>query len=465
MKILVSRKDGYSMKNKLLIPLLFLALVCVFGWGYSQYQMRRQWEINAENQYQLSFEELTGHVSNMETAMSKALVAGSFPQTITLLTNIWREANSCQTDIGQLPLTSVELSHTKTMFSKISAFCFNAAQNRLVKGTTPDDSQWKTLSDFRSQTQLMFRHLNNLRQEFYNNRTRWLEVDRLGTIGAAGLASDFNNNKVTKAFLMLEDGLKRTPDIAFQGNNLDFSPKATGLTGRNITSAEAVTIARNFLGPKYRNARFKYEHLIQGGFPSFMITVTDKQRKEPDCRLSVSVKGGHVAWMLGNKTVTRSRLNPEQIKAMALNFLSQKGYPNLKPVSRESYANITTLTLAPERRQILRYPEFIKLQVAQDNGAILGFDAIAYLTFYDPREKPDGTPRVTTAEIQRRLVNPHLNLKGIRLAQVLDEMFNKVLCYEVSGSLKQDQFLVYYNAATGKEEKIRRVDRNGNEIL
>ena len=92
------------MKNKLLIPLIFLALVCVFGWGYSQYQMRRQWEINAENQYQLSFEELTGHVSNMETAMSKTLVAGSFPQTITLLTNIWREANSCQEELDSCRL-------------------------------------------------------------------------------------------------------------------------------------------------------------------------------------------------------------------------------------------------------------------------------------------------------------------------------------------------------------------------
>ena len=236
------------------------------------------------------------------------------------------------------------------MFSKISAFCFNAAQNRLIKGTAPDDSQWKTLSELRSQTQLIFRHLNNLRQEFYNNRTRFrLEVDRLGTIGAAGLASDFNNNKVTKAFLMLEDGLKRTPDITFQGNNLDFTPKATGLTGRNITSAEAVTVARKFLGPKYRNARFKYDNLIQGGFPSYMITVTDPNRSELNCRLSVSVKGGHVAWMLGNKTVTRSRLTPEQIKATALTFLSQKGYPNMVPVSRESYANITTLTLAPER--------------------------------------------------------------------------------------------------------------------
>jgi hypothetical protein len=61
-------------------------------------------------------------------------------------------------------------------------------------------------------------------------------------------------------------------------------------------------------------------------------------------------------------------------------------------------------------------------------------------------------------------LNPHFKPTKIGLAQVLDEMFNKVLCYEVAGNLNDDHYLIYYNAATGKEEKIRRVDTHGNEI-
>ena len=125
-------------RNKLVIPILTLALIVACGWGYSQYQTRRQYEINAENQYQRAFAELTNHVGNMETAMSKALVAGSFPQSIGLLTGAWREANSCQTDLGQLPVTSLDLSRCKMLFAETSAFCFNSAQNKLLKGTTVD---------------------------------------------------------------------------------------------------------------------------------------------------------------------------------------------------------------------------------------------------------------------------------------------------------------------------------------
>jgi hypothetical protein len=57
-----------------------------------------------------------------------------------------------------------------------------------------------------------------------------------------------------------------------------------------------------------------------------------------------------------------------------------------------------------------------------------------------------------------------LKIKRIQQAQVLDEMYNKVRCYEVEGTQGVDRFLIYYNAITGEEEKIRRIDENGNEI-
>jgi spore germination protein len=452
------------MKYKLIIPLLLLALVITAGWGYSQYQARRQWEINTENQYQRSFEEFTNHVDNMETAMSKILVAGSFLQSNRLLTDIWREANSSQTSLGQLPLTSLELSRIKMLLAKTSTFSFNSAQKQLIQGNRISAREWNTLKSLRNQTQIIQRHLTALREQFYTSRARWLEVDRLGPVGATGLASNgLNNNSVTKAFLMLEDGLRRVPDVQFEGNNLGFVPKPTGLTGKNISLREAMGIARRFMGPDYRKATIKYDRLIYGGFPSYMITVTDPQKKNRAANLSISVKGGHVAWMLGNRNVRNARLNMAQVEHSAKAFLDRNHYPAMEPVSRERFANITTISFAPVRNKVIYYPELVKVQAAMDDGEILGSDAIAFLTFYDPRESAYRKPRLSEADIRRRL-NPHLQLVKIRLAQVLDEMFNKVLCYEIEGTLDNNRYLIYYNANTGKEEKLRRVDRNGNEI-
>jgi len=462
LKVFVERM--IFMKHKFIIPLLLLALVITTGWGYSQYQSRKQWEINAENQYQRAFQELTGHINNMETAMSKALVAGSFPQSIRLLTDTWKESNSSQENLGQLPLTSMELNRTKMLLAKTSAFCFNSAQNQLINGARMNQQEWTTLKSFRDQTQIILQHLMALRDQFYTTRARWLEVDRLGPISATGLASsDFNNNNVTKAFLMLEDGLRRVPDIQFTGNNLGIVPKPTGLTGKNISPQKALVIVRRFLGPEFKNAAIKFERLIYGGFTSYMLTVTNPGGKTPELQLSISLKGGHVAWMLGNRNVPRAKLNLAQTGQIAKSFLDRNGYPPMESVSAERFDNIATITLAASSHQVIYYPELIKVQVAQDNGEILGMDAIAYLTFYDPGEQVYPKPRLGESEI-RRLLNPHLKPTRIRLTQVLDEMYNKIFCYEVTGTLDDDHYLVYYNANTGKEEKLRRVDLNGNEI-
>ncbi|HOJ78722.1 MAG TPA: germination protein YpeB [Bacillota bacterium] len=457
------------MKNKFVIPILFIAFMAVAGWGYTQHQARKQWEINAENQYQRAFEELTAHVNNMEVELSKSLVTASFPQTIKLLTNIWRESNASQENLGQLPLNSVDLSRTKMFLAQAGAFSLNTAQEKLINGSQLTEAEWKILKEFHNQSRLAARHLRNLQQRFYTERTRWLEVDRLGMIAAttANTATRVNNNKITKAFLMLEDGMKRVPDIEFEGSDLDFVPKPTGLTGPKITAQQAVERARNFIDPKFRNAEIRYERMINGGFPSYMILVTNRKTPYRDLRLSVSVKGGHVAWMLGNREVRKSKLNLNQAKKRALEFSYRNGYRSLQAVSIEEYQNTATITLVPVRNEVLYYPELIKIQVALDNGDILGFEAINYLTFYEPDS--GAFPKKPIAKISRerlsKIVSPHLKVRRIQLAQVLDQMYNKVLCYEVDGTQGNDRFLIYYNANTGREEKIRRVDKYGNELL
>ncbi|NLW47436.1 MAG: germination protein YpeB [Firmicutes bacterium] len=448
------------MKNKLFIPILSLALVCVCGWGYSQYQAKRQWEINAENQYQRAFEELTGHVNNLETQLTKSLVAASVPQFIRLMTDGWREANSCQEDIGQLPLTSLDLSRTKTFLASAGTFCLNTAQNQLADDSRLNKAQWDTIRKFRNQCRTVTENLQNLREEFYNKRAQWLEVDRLGTLSAAAPA--LNENKVTKAFLMLEDGLRRVPDIEFEGNNLDLVPKPTGLTGQNITAQEAVNKSKQILGPDYSKARFKYSRIIKGDFPSHLVTAYDPDKREP-CQVSVSVKGGHLVWMLTDREVPKKNLNLDQCEAKAKSFFQQREYPPMEVVSREESDNVAILSMAPRRNDVLKYPELIKCQVAQDNGEVLGVDAVSYLTFNDPNAPQQKKPGYTETQIRKNL-NPNLKVARIQKAEVLNEMYNKVPCYEVEGTEGTDRFLIYYNAETGKEEKIRRTDENGNEI-
>ena len=179
--------------------------------------------------------------------------------------------------------------------------------------------------------------------------------------------------------------------------------------------------------------------------------------------MSISVKGGHLVWMLTDRDVPKKNLNLDQCEAKAQSYLEQIGYPQMEAVAREEADNIAILSMVPVRNGVLQYPELVKCQVAQDNGEVLGVDAVSYLTFHDPNAIQPKAPRLSEAQI-RKNCNPHLKIERIQQAQVLDEMYNKVPCYEVEGTQGSDRFLIYYNANTGEEEKIRRIDENGNEL-
>jgi spore germination protein len=461
----ISRKDGKKMRRPgLIVPVLILGLAVATVWGYSQYMGRRSWEIKAENQYQLAFAALATNANNMEADLSKSLVSSSFVQNIRLLTNIWREANACQENLGQLPLTSLELSNTKNLLAGVGAYCFNTAQKKLIQGNRIDSVEWAKLQQLRNRIRVMVSHLGSMQQNFFNARLRWLEVDRLSSVKMTGAPPNLNSNQVTKSFLMLENGLKRTPDSAYEGNNLDFTPRPTGLTGKEVSSRAAILVVRRFLQSEYPGAQIRYERRIGGDFPSYMFRVTFPRRPAEELRCSVSVKGGHMAWFLGNRRVARSAWGLDRCGVKATAFLSQQGYPDMRVVARESYANIATFTCVPQRHQVLYYPELVKVQVAQDNGNILGCDFVSYLTFHDPRRSVVVKPAYSARQITDRL-NSHFKLERIQRAEVLDEMFNKVSCYEVDGRQGADRYWIYYNAANGREEKIRRVDRNGNELI
>jgi len=321
------------------------------------------------------------------------------------------------------------------------------------------------LKKFQAQAALMASKMNSLRQDFFDDPNKWLKVDQMTALSATGMANrQINTNKVTKSFIMLEDGLRRAPDIQFEGNNLNFVPKATGLVGVRINQSEAVNIARKFLAPQTRDVTVVYERVIGGSLPSYMVRANQNRNKAINWRFSISQKGGHVMWMLNNRQASRSTLNLSQAQARAAIFLNQNGYLGMRCIARESYGNVVTLSFCPMRYNILRYPELVKVQIARDNGEVIGFDATAFLTFYNPNEPKQVTPVISEARV-RKLINPHVQLNRIQEAQVLDAMYNKVLCYEVDGVQAGNRYLIYYNASNGREEKIRQIDSNGNEIM
>lgn len=460
----MAEQEGRRNTARFLVPLLSLALVASLVWGYTEYRSRRSWEIRTENLYNKSFSELTTHVGELETELSKSLVSNSPKKLMENFTSIWRQAYQSQEDLGQLPLASVELSRTKNFLAKVAAFSFNMASHTL-KGNVLSEKQWQTLSDLHRQARYLMGQLTNLQERMLEGEERWLNVDRIDMASmVADVSERLNTNKITKSFMMLEDGFKRLPDPDFEGNLLNFKPKAKGFTGPEINVEQAREKAIQFLDRDGKRYRAKYEGQIKGDYPVYMFQLnedTDEGKNLPSARVGVSVKGGHPVWMLKDRLVSESGLSLEEAGKRAQTFLAKRGYPEMKPVAIEEFRNVATVNLVSNLRGTLVYPELIKTQVALDNGEVLGVETIPYLTFHDPnRSIPQ--PKLSEKEVRKKL-NPHLKVERIQKAIILNDQFKEVLSYESEGTLGEDRFLVYINALTGDEEKIKRIDRYGAE--
>jgi spore germination protein len=117
------------MRRHWVLPtLLSVALVAVGVWGFTQYNQRLQYRTYLENQYQKSFYELVDNVGNLEVKLSKMMVTATPSQNILLLTDIWRQSNAAQQNLGQLPISHQVLGKTSKFINQLGDFCYSLSK-------------------------------------------------------------------------------------------------------------------------------------------------------------------------------------------------------------------------------------------------------------------------------------------------------------------------------------------------
>lgn len=466
--------------SRMTIPLLAVALVASLVWGFTQFRARRNWEIKAENQYNRSFSELSAHVGDLENKLAEALVSNSRPHLVKTFSDIWRQAYLSQEDLGQLPLTSVELGKTKEFLAKVGAFSHNIVaklnQNTNTDAAVPavtgegvqylSDRDWDTLNTLYQQARYLADQLVDLQESVLEADERWLRVDRLSSAALAADVSDrLETNKITKSFMMMEDGFKRLPEPEMEGNLLNLKPVPKGITGAEISQEQGREIASGFVNKDEAQYEVAYDEKINGDNPLYLYTLkkkNDKGKAASSGRLALTVKGGHVAWMLKERGVSTQKISLEEAKAAAQKYLERRDYRGLTPVGAEEYRNVAVVSLCSQQGDTIIYPEMIKVQVALDDGEIMGVETMSYLTFHDPQRKI-ASPRLSITEARSRL-NKRFNVETVKEAVILNDQYEEVLAYECIGRIGQNRYRVYLNADTGEEERIHRIDQQGVQI-
>lgn len=158
--------------------------------------------------------------------------------------------------------------------------------------------------------------------------------------------------------------------------------------------------------------------------------------------------------MINPRIVQKRQLTEGEMAAYAVQFLQERGFPEVELVDTDWNLNRLMCSFVVVEEGVLVYPRQLKVQVAADNGEIVGYQGLAYQAFAYIRK---ATP-VLSPEQARAFVIETAEILEQRPAVILDPNFEQKLTYEFRVKQGPDQFLIYINAENGAEEKITRLE-------
>lgn len=458
------KEKVYDWKNRLkdrhMLSVIVVLGAIIIGLGLFTYKRERDFRQASENSYNMAFFELVDYVQNVETYLAKAQISTTPEHGAETLTNLWREANLAQSYLSQLPIGSEELANTSKFLNQVSDYSYSLSRKNIYNEslTQEDLNNLKNLHDYSVE-------LNNtlvqLSQDMNDGRISWGELTKKGSVAFAQQVSNISQD----SFGGIEENFHEYAGLIYDGAFSEHmtNPERKGLTGEDINEEQAMKIAKDFYGEDKIKEITSNGLSENGNIPSFDFYVKLKsEEKEGNANISISQKGGHVVLSNFNRNVEAETISQEQANEIGKNFLTQKGFPNMKETYYLKQEGIVTINYAYTQNDVTIYSDLIKLKIALDNGEVLGIETTGYLNSHEERKLPSPT---ISKEQAKKTLNKNLQIGSEGLAVIPTEYKTELLCWEFKGSVDDTEFLVYIDATNGREEDILVIKDTPNGTL
>lgn len=450
-KKLLDFKHRLSDRHMYSIVLVVTAVIA--SAGIYQYKKAMDYRNFVENQYNKSFHELVGYVQNIEVTLAKSMLVNSPRQMVDLSSEIWRQSASAQADLGQLPLSQVQLDKTSKFLSQLGDYTYSLSR-KSIDGQSVTDEDFSNLLQMHKYAQELSQSLANMESDVYSGRIKFGE---LKAQASKHMSQDTQNVAYTE-LTNIEKQFQDYPTLIYDG---PFSEHVERMEpqllkgGKEVSQDQAKDAAVKFLGPdKAQNIEFMGDN--NGTIKAYTFAAkpagTNNGNQDRRITLDVTKINGNILWMLDNRPVTKISLDMNQAKEKAKAFLDAKGIKNMKESYYLKTDGIAVINYAYVQDNIIMYPDLVKVRVALDDGEIIGFESNGYVMAHQEKRS---LPSIKVTEAAARAkINSRLKVDSSRLAVIPLESKREVFCYEFKGSFDNKNFLVYVNVETGKEEKI-----------
>lgn len=440
----------------LLITILTVALIGTGYWGYKEHQEKNAVLIQAENNYQRAFHDLTYQIDQLHDKIGATLAMNSRSSLSPALAEVWRITSEAHSDVGQLPLTLLPFNKTEEFLSNIGTFSYRAAVRDLSKSPLTE-KEYKTLQSLYKESEAIQNELRKVQHLVLENHLRWMDVE----LALASGQKQMDNTII--------DGLKTVEKNVEAYSEANFGPTMTSmqkaksafdhLKGKTITKEEAKKIARKFAPQNVARMEIT-ENGKDSSFGFYSVTMHDKENQH-DLYMDITKKGGFPIYLLHNRDIKEQNISLNEATNRGLEFLEKQGFRDLELFESAQYDNIGVFTFVSVQDGVRLYPNSIKMKVALDNGEVIGYSGRDYLVANKERTIPSPT---ITREDALKEINSNVQIQDERLAVITNDLGDEVLCYEFLGTINDDTYRIFINAKDGTEEKVEKL-KNAEPIF
>lgn len=432
------------------IAVLVIGIGGTAFWGYQEHREKTAVLINAENNYQRAFHDLTYQMDILNDKIGTTLAMNSRGSLSPQLAEVWKITSEAHSDVGQLPLTLLPFNKTEEFLANIGNFSYKAAVRDLDKEPL-SDKEYETLKTLYEQSGEIQQDLREVQHMVLKNNLRWMDVEL-----ALATEKGQSDNTIIDGFKTVEKTVEGYSETDFGPAQINLQKKDENfkkLPGKTISKDEAVQITRKY-APVGNAGDVKVTESGKGSDYGFYSVSIEDPKTKLEANMDITKKGGYPIWFLLNRDVKESKLSLNDASNKAIAFLKERKFANLDLFESAQYDNIGVFTFVGVQDQVRIYPDAINLKVALDNGDIIGFSAENYLKSNKAREIPQ--PAITNEEAKKK-VNPKLKIMDEKKAVIMNDLNEEVLCYEFTGTLGKDTFRIYINAEDGTEEMVEKL--------
>lgn len=438
------------MLRTILIGVLTLGIAGTAIWGYQEHRDKNAILINAENNYQRAFHELTYHIDVLHDKIGGTLAMNSRKSLSPALAEVWRIASQAHSEVGQLPLTLMPFNKTEEFLANVGDFSYKTAVRDLDKDPL-SEKEYQALQELYKQSADIQNELRKVQYMVLNNNLRWMDVEL-----ALATNREPQDNTIIDGFKTVEKTVEGYNDTSFGPAFISMKKEDENfqhLQGEEISKKEAVSIARKYTGFNGDVDAKITENGKGSDYGFYSVSIRDRKTKE-EANMDITKKGGWPIWYILTKDVKQQKISLNDASQKAVKFLKDHNFKNLDLFESVQYDHVGVFKFVTKENNVRIYPDAITVKVALDDGRILGFSAEDYLKSHHVRDIKE--PAISIDEAKEK-INPNVKIMEDSLAIIMNDMNEEVLCYEFLGVLNDETYRIYINGENGTEEKVEKL--------